>query len=213
MARQARAEATRGKIMDAAVDLFAGAGYGVTDLAAIIKRAGVTKGAFYYHFESKEDIAAAIIAEAGSRIEQAFSDARDSSPSALRNLILGTFEVAHLKRADKLVRIGNLLAQSLSQVGNAGRRVFPEWVPAFVASVKEVAAQGDLRPDVTPEDAGETIYVTVLGGQLLTDALGDDPLARLTRGWTVLIDAIVPEKLAPHFHDCLDQIGAQFAPS
>ena len=64
---QARAEATRGKIIDAAVALFADAGYGDTDLAAIVRQAGITKGAFYYHFESKEQVADAIIAEGNFR--------------------------------------------------------------------------------------------------------------------------------------------------
>ncbi len=61
MARQARAEATRKKIIDTAVELFIDLGYGETGLAEILQRADVTKGAFYYHFDSKEAVAAAII--------------------------------------------------------------------------------------------------------------------------------------------------------
>ena len=62
-ARQARAEVTRRRIIDAAIDLFAEAGYGGTGLAEILKRADVTKGAFYYHFEGKDQVADAIIDE------------------------------------------------------------------------------------------------------------------------------------------------------
>ena len=64
-----RAEATRGKIIDAAVELFTDAGYGDTDLAAIVRQAGITKGAFYYHFESREQVAHAIINGARRRIK------------------------------------------------------------------------------------------------------------------------------------------------
>ena len=46
---QLRAEVTRQAIMEAAVDQFNGIGYGNTTLADIISRAGITKGAFYYH--------------------------------------------------------------------------------------------------------------------------------------------------------------------
>ena len=83
MARQARAEVTRGKIIDAAVELFTDSGYGDTDLAAIVRRAGITKGAFYYHFESKEQVADAIVAEGNIRLRNVFSDADESSSSAL----------------------------------------------------------------------------------------------------------------------------------
>ena len=63
MVMQARAEATRHRILDSAVDLFDELGYGETGLADVLQRAGVSKGAFYYHFDSKEGIAAAIIEE------------------------------------------------------------------------------------------------------------------------------------------------------
>ena len=63
MARQARSEATRKKIVDAAVDLFAEVGYQATGLGDIIERAELTKGALYYHFDSKEALATAIIEE------------------------------------------------------------------------------------------------------------------------------------------------------
>ncbi len=98
MARQARAEATRGKIIEAAVELFTDSGYGDTDLAAIVRHAGITKGAFYYHFESKEQVADAIIADGNLRLRKVFFDADQSSSSALQNLILATFGVARLMR-------------------------------------------------------------------------------------------------------------------
>lgn len=47
MAVQARAEETRQKILEAAVDLFDSVGYGDTGLADIMSRAEITKGAFY----------------------------------------------------------------------------------------------------------------------------------------------------------------------
>ena len=61
MPLQARAEATRRRILDSAIDLFDELGYGETGLADVLQRAGVSKGAFYYHFDSKEAVAAAII--------------------------------------------------------------------------------------------------------------------------------------------------------
>lgn len=53
---QQRAEETRLHILDAAGELFAESGYDATSVADICARAGVTKGAFYHHFESKQSI-------------------------------------------------------------------------------------------------------------------------------------------------------------
>jgi TetR/AcrR family transcriptional repressor of nem operon len=54
-------EATRGKIMDVAQALVLNHGYGGTSVDRIIEGAGVTKGAFFYHFKSKNDLARALI--------------------------------------------------------------------------------------------------------------------------------------------------------
>src|SRR5690242_4367785 len=53
MARQVRSEATRRKIVDAAIDGYAAA------WNMIVERTGMPKGARYRHFESKESLASA----------------------------------------------------------------------------------------------------------------------------------------------------------
>ena len=213
MARKARAEMTRGKIIDAAVGLFEAVGYGDTDLTAIIKRAGVTKGAFYYHFEGKDQVADAIIDEGNARLRQAFANADRFSSSALQCLVVATFEVAHLMRTDRLVGVGNLLAQSLSQIGDAGTRAYVDFTAVFIDHAKSAAAQGDLRTDVVPEEAGEAIWVAVLGCHLLSDAIGDDLFARLARAWRVLIVGIVAEESVTFFEEFLVRTAAQYGPA
>ena len=53
---QQRAEETRSRILDVAGELFAERGYSATSVADICAQAGVTKGAFYHHFESKQAV-------------------------------------------------------------------------------------------------------------------------------------------------------------
>jgi AcrR family transcriptional regulator len=53
---QQRGEETRSHILDAAGELFAERGYDATSVARICARAGVTKGAFYHHFDSKQAV-------------------------------------------------------------------------------------------------------------------------------------------------------------
>ncbi|HTX07786.1 MAG TPA: TetR family transcriptional regulator [Solirubrobacteraceae bacterium] len=49
-------EETRQAIIDSALRLFGAQGYAATSVQEITDAAGVTKGAFYHHFESKEDL-------------------------------------------------------------------------------------------------------------------------------------------------------------
>lgn len=52
---------TRNQILDAAERLFLTNGYGGTAVDAILERTGVTKGAFFHHFESKLELARTLI--------------------------------------------------------------------------------------------------------------------------------------------------------
>ena len=49
-------ERTRQALIDSALKLFGEKGYSVTSVQEITEDAGVTKGAFYHHFESKEEL-------------------------------------------------------------------------------------------------------------------------------------------------------------
>ena len=55
MARRTKAEAqvTRQNILNAALDIFSEKNYSVVSVVEIAERAGVTKGAVYWHFTSK----------------------------------------------------------------------------------------------------------------------------------------------------------------
>src|SRR5947209_8196450 len=61
-----RTEATREALLGAARDLFAQRGFGGVGTEEIVRAAGLTRGALYHHFESKEDLFRAVY----ERVEQ-----------------------------------------------------------------------------------------------------------------------------------------------
>lgn len=61
--------ATKTTIMDTAEDLVLHRGFAGTSVDSIIGEAGVTKGAFFHHFPSKQDLAHALI-ERFARLDQ-----------------------------------------------------------------------------------------------------------------------------------------------
>jgi AcrR family transcriptional regulator len=58
---QQRSEETRGRILDAAVRKFAVAGYEAASVDDICNEAGVSKGAFYHHFPTKQSVFLALM--------------------------------------------------------------------------------------------------------------------------------------------------------
>ena len=56
----ARSEATRGALVSAGRDVFGERGFAAAPLDEVVRRAGVTKGALYHHFENKEALFLAV---------------------------------------------------------------------------------------------------------------------------------------------------------
>lgn len=210
MVVQARAEATREKIIGAAVDLFSRAGFCETGLSDVIDHAGVSKGAFYYHFDSKEALAAAIIEAGTGQLLDVFTTVTDAPTPALQNTIAATFAIAELTQNNTFIRTANQLRQGLSQVSAAGSPTYRYTVDAFRIQVDKAIVQGDVENDIDPDDLAETMCVGVLGCHLLSDALGDDLFDRLARAWRILLRGVVPYASRRYFNDFLTRISLQY---
>lgn len=66
--KEAGRGARRDALMNAAGNLFADTGYEGTTIEIIAQKAGMAKGSFYLHFQSKEEIFRALIEDASERI-------------------------------------------------------------------------------------------------------------------------------------------------
>lgn len=210
MAIQARAEVTRQSIIDAAVSVFDEVGYGKTGLSDIMSRAGVTKGGFYYHFATKDAVAAAIIEEAAAEIRAQFQTIVDSSSSpALDNLIRASFYVVAITATDNRIRVANMLRQSLTHVSDAGPASYPAERANLLRAVEKAMAEGGLQADVDPDAVAQAIWTLGPGTLLLAEATGDDVFARLAQVWTVLLRGMVVPELLTHTTDFVDLMTRQ----
>jgi AcrR family transcriptional regulator len=66
-----RTEDTRGRILDAAVDMLTTHGYSGFRTAPVAARAGVSRGALTYHFPSRDELLLAVVAEVFRRAGEA----------------------------------------------------------------------------------------------------------------------------------------------
>src|SRR5215472_3670301 len=67
---------TKTKLLDAALSVVRAKGYSATSVDEICALAGVTKGAFFHHFKSKEDLAIAAAEHWGTTTSALFASAR-----------------------------------------------------------------------------------------------------------------------------------------
>lgn len=82
---QALRDASRARLIEAALELFAQRGYASTPVDAVAREAGVSPGLLYRHFRSKTDLLRAIFEESMRDVEATFADA-DREPNPARRL-------------------------------------------------------------------------------------------------------------------------------
>jgi AcrR family transcriptional regulator len=207
MVRQARSEATRRKIIAAAVDLFNEIGYPATGLGDIIERAEMTKGALYYHFDSKESLATAIIEEASANLDQAFRSITESSAPTLENIIHGVFVVVDMLSTDRVARSGTHLLRAFGEFNKVAARTYQGWLDEMTIRARQAIEEGDLRPELDPAAVGEAIVASMLGTELLSSATsaGVDVLDRIARTWKILLPAFVSDESLPYFREFLER--------
>lgn len=76
---------TRQRLLESALQVFARNGYERATVDEIVREAGFSKGAFYVHFESKEDLFWEMLQERIERQQELFRQAIDSSQSVVEN--------------------------------------------------------------------------------------------------------------------------------
>jgi AcrR family transcriptional regulator len=205
MARQVRSEATRRKILDAAIDVFSEVGYAAADRGAIIERTGMTKGAFYHHFDSMESLAAAIIEEGAKLVVSALSTMSDSFSPALENILHGTFMTAELFASDKVVRTAEQLTLAFGKFSDTATQAYTNWVEAMTAEASRAITEGDIRSELDPRVVSESIIGATFGARILCQTMsgGGDLIERLTQMWELLFPAIVTDTSLAYYREFL----------
>src|SRR6478752_2341926 len=77
------------KLLDAAMAMIRTQGYAATSVDELCRAAGVTKGAFFHHFRSKEELAVAAAAHFGAMADAIFSTAPFRALPGARERVLG----------------------------------------------------------------------------------------------------------------------------
>lgn len=98
--RQPKRSDTRARLLEAGIQAFLVKGYPATAVDDIVERAGTTRGAFYYYFASKQDMARDLQEYLWSSIAQQAQDAFDPQFDIVTN-IKRAF-VAHLAAIEEL---------------------------------------------------------------------------------------------------------------
>ncbi|MEZ3182067.1 TetR/AcrR family transcriptional regulator [Streptomyces pimonensis] len=201
MARQERAVRTRKAILDAAGEVFAEHGYAGATIYDVYNRCGVTKGAFYFHFASKVELAQAVLDEqVGGQIGYLEVPPGERTVKLQEVLDMGLL-VAHRLTFDRMLQGSIRLA--VDQVHELNRRVpYQAWIDAHLRILTEADERGELLPDVDIPDAAQMIVGAFSGVQLMSEVMSDR--SDLEERITVLYRGLARVIATPETYEQLD---------
>lgn len=136
----AKAEETRERIVDAALQRFREAGFDETTMRDIAAEAGMATGAAYYYFRSKEELVMALYARTADEARDLIPPLIDRSKDIkkrIRAIIDAKFEqfAPHRRLLGALVRIGMDPAHPLSPFGKETQTMRDESIEFFRTAV------------------------------------------------------------------------------
>ncbi|GHG45339.1 hypothetical protein GCM10012320_11180 [Sinomonas cellulolyticus] len=148
--RTARGTRTRSRLVAAAEEVFASAGYHDASIVKITERAGIGLGTFYLYFAGKQEIFDEVVDDLNARVRRAMTEAARAAPSRLeaeragfRSFFRFTAEHPALYR---IIRQAEFVSPA------AQRRHYERIVRSYVQGLTAAQAAGEIRP-IDPEVA------------------------------------------------------------
>lgn len=179
-------------MLHAAASVFERRGYAAATIAEILSEGNVTKGAAYFHFESKEALARAIVAE---QAEWRSPDARPGSAS-LQHVVDLVYRFARALETDVLARASVRLTLERNTFERHPDE--PDQYQAWIDDIRPHLDAADSRGELTipPEAATHIIVSAVAGTQVVSEALTNraDLVARIHTFWTTLAPGMISAK-------------------
>jgi AcrR family transcriptional regulator len=153
--KQDRAVETRGEILSAAITFFAQRGIANTTVVQLAKSIGMTPGALYWHFPSKEDLLLAATGELHRRLLEAFGSlVLEARAKTARDQLLLFLERINAFLADKpeygaFFSLVSAEASGTNElVASALRSAMATYVEAVAGIVRYGQKKGEFRKDL-----------------------------------------------------------------
>jgi TetR/AcrR family transcriptional regulator, transcriptional repressor for nem operon len=167
-------ERTRQRLLQAAFREIYRYGFQSAGIDTILAATNVTKGALYYHFESKEALGYAIIEEIVANFPRdrwllPLERSKDKDPiDALIGIVHAIpARPRDLKGGCALVNLAQEMSQLDEQFRKRLERIFHAWQEGIAMALRRGQYQGTVRRDLVPEEAASFLIAMVDGYQVM----------------------------------------------
>jgi AcrR family transcriptional regulator len=138
---------TRRHLIERCAHVFDRNGYAAATLEEMVQATGFTRGAFYFHFDSKDALAQAVVDDQSDRWSLLLEQVRAAEPDPLRALVCFSFASAGLHQSDTVVRAASRLISERAMADRNPPETYRWWVSTVRDLLSEAMAAGSLRGD------------------------------------------------------------------
>jgi AcrR family transcriptional regulator len=177
---EAHLTARRDQILDAATARFAANGFQATGMADVIAATGLSAGAVYRYFRSKDELIAAIVdrvlGQAAARFEQLLAEGHAPEPAeAVATAVEMVGDIADRGPVDMTRVAVQAWAEALRNpaVAAVAGNAYATMRSYFVEVARREQRAGRFAPDADPARLGSALFSLVLGFLLQRLLLGD----------------------------------------
>jgi len=186
---QQRSEETRAKIMESAIKLFSDQGYNKASVDDICTEAGISKGAFYHHFKSKQELFLALLDGWLQTIDNAIEASKDKTAPETFTQMTEAFPYIFQTAGEGLPMFLEFWLQASrdKKIWDASIAPYRRYHKYFTSLIKKGVEEGSFV-EVDPELASRMIVSTAMG--LLLQSLLDPKGAnweKVARGSTSML--------------------------
>lgn len=183
-----RTRRTRRRLLLAAATVFDAQGYRGAALSDILAVAGLTKGALYFHFRSKQALAEALLLEVCDSWMALVDQIGRQGVDPLWRLLLETDAYTARWMYDPLVRG---ISRAISEPDLREHRLawLTGWEHATAERLAQAEAAGLLAANVDPVRAARAVVAMASGNHSLADG-PDDLWTRMSESWEGLVPVL-----------------------
>jgi TetR/AcrR family transcriptional repressor of nem operon len=131
---------TRSAILDVAQDMVQRQSISGVSFQELANRVGIKKGSLYYHFESKDDLAVALLERASSQMKESFIRGRTKSPIKRLSYFLDIF-LKQIIPTEKLCP-GGAFAGEWGKLSEPVKTQVKKLIDTQVKGVSDILARG-----------------------------------------------------------------------
>lgn len=203
MAKLSRGDHTRDEILKTAARLFSLHGYQQTSMADILQALSLSKGAFYYHFKSKQSLAAELLRHLKQDYRQILTAPPQSAPPDQQILIMlrRTISLQDSQLWDNprlLARLAQETADQDGQIAQLVDETIVFLIETWQEFIENAQKSGIVSYSLDANATAQLIIYAILGAVACLELPENQPdIDRITQQIYLLILATPPEQPKP----------------